>query len=288
MVWALFLIIGIIVTAVGLHAYEYYSSIQEYNFTQPPKLDSGVLQEKTPAVLEIGVLPWRPGPAPASPSWTVVTDDGTEMQVADWWPLTEKPVIANGEELAAEMELPKGLAEINDARPWWWLPGLSDVAVDYLAPGSFQGFQWIVAERHWIGCSAGTPVTVWLVHSRYRRFLPDSGVDPWSITVANNPWIGRVQYIEVRIKPGWCLGIPSHWGFAVRPEAGPLAVRPESAGVGIADQKMQMQIAGSAIWNASQHSLLSWCLSNTEFVPSHTELWTQLLEVISPSPNIDQ
>jgi len=275
MVWALFLLVGIIVTAVGLHGYEYYSSVQEYNFTQPPKLDSSVLQEKTPVVLEIGILPWRPGPA--SPSWTVLTDDGTEMQVADWWGLSTKPVIANGEELAAEMELPTGLAELNDARPWWWSPGLADVAVDYLAPGSFQGFQWISAERHWIGCSAGDPITVWLVHSRYRRFLPEPGVNPWSITVADNQWIGRVQYIEVRIKPGWCLGIPSHWGFAVRPE---------SAGVGKSDQKVQ--IAGSAIWNASQHSLLSWCLSNTEFVPSHTELWHQLLEVISPSPNIDQ
>jgi hypothetical protein len=274
MVWTLFLLIGIVV-AVAIHAYEYYSSIQEYNFTQPPKLDSGVLQEKTPVVLEIGVLPWRPGPA--LPSWTVVTDDGSTLQVADWWSQAEKPVIANGEELATEMDLATGLAELNDARPWWWTPGLSDVAVDYLAPGSFQGFQWISAERHWFGCSAGAPVTVWLVNSRYRRFLPDVGVDPWAITVASNPWIGRVQYIEVRIKPGWCLGIPSHWGFAVRPEV----VRPEAAGP-------EQKNAGSAIWNASQHSVLSWCLSNTESAPSHTELWNQLAEAISPNPNIDQ
>jgi len=277
MVWALFLLVGIIVTAVGIHAYDYYSPVQEYNFTQPPKLDSGVLQEKTPVVLEIGVLPWRPGPALSS--WTVVTDDGSALPASDWWNLAEKPVIANGEELAAEMGLATGLAELNEARPWWWTPGLSDVAVDYLAPGSFQGLQWISAERHWIGCSAGAPITVWLVNSRYRRFLPmspDVSVDPWSITVASNPWIGRVQYIEVRIKPGWCLGIPSHWGFAVRPEAaGP-------------DAAAEPKTVGSAIWNASQHSVLSWCLSNNESIPSHTELWSQLAEAISPNPNTDQ
>jgi hypothetical protein len=272
MVWVLFLLL---VAAFALHAYEYYHSIQEYNFTQPPKLDSSVLQEKTPVVFEIGVLPWRP--ALAQDSWTVATEEGMGMSLVEWWGQAEKPAIANGEELAANMELATGVAELNDARPWWWLPGLSGVSVDYLIPGSIQGLQWVSAERQWVGCSAGDPVTVWLVHSRYRRFLPvgSDKVDPWSITVSDNPWIGRVQYIEVRIKPGWCLGVPSHWGFAVRPEvAGPLAGSTSKA--------------GSAIWNASQHSVLSWCLSNTDSAPSHTELWNQLLEAILPNPNIDQ
>jgi len=290
MVWALFLLVGIIIATIfAVHAYDYYRSIQEYNFAQPPKLDSGLLQEKSPVVFDIGVLPWRPGLA--QDSWTVITEEGSVTPVATWWSSPQKPAIANGEELAAEMGLATGLAELNEARPWWWIPGLSDVTVDYLAPGSFQGFQWVSAERQWIGCSAGDPVTVWLVHSRFRRFLKETGVDPWSITVADNPWIGRVQYIEVRIKPGWCLGIPSHWGFAVRPDAvrpdavRPDAVRPVTVPPGALESTKS---SGSAIWNASQHSVLSWCLSNTESIPSHTELWNQLVEAISPNPNIDQ
>ena len=277
MVWALFLVLGIV---AAIHAYDYYSSVQEYNFTQPPKLDSELIREKTPIVLEIGVLPWRPGIV--QDSWTVTLEDGYTMSAAEWWSLKEKPAIMNGDELAEKMGLVTGLAEINEARPWWWPPGLSEVSVNYLMPGSFQGFQWIGAERHWIGCSAGAPVTVWLVHSRYRRFLASAGgVDPWSITVADNPWIGRVQYIEVRIKPGWCLGIPCHWGFAVRPEeVRPEEVRPEAG--------PEVKTDGSAIWNASQHSVLSWCLSNTDSVPLNTESWSQLLEEILPSPNIDQ
>jgi len=279
MVWALFLFLGII---IGIHAYEYYSSIQAYNFTQPPKLDSTVMNEKTPIVLEIGVLPWRPGPLGP---WSLVTEDGASVSSTEFWSLESKPDISNGEEVAAEMGLATGLAELNDARPWWWLPGLSDVSVDYLAPGRVKGFQWITAERQWIGCSAGDPVTVWLVHSRYQRFLPDPGVDPWAITVAMNPWIGRVQYIEVRIKPGWCLGVPAHWGFAVRPES----VRPEVAGSESGAAKVgSVRNVGSAIWSASQHSALSWCRSNTEYGPWRTELWNQWLEVISPNPNIDQ
>jgi hypothetical protein len=265
MVWGLFLLLGII---VAIHAFEYQHSVQEYIFTQPPKLESAVLREKTPAVVEIGVLPWRPGPSVGP--WTVVTDDGTAMPAADWWaaPASSRPVIANGTDLAAEMELSTGLAEINDARPWWWLPALSDVSVDYLSPGKVQGLQWISAERHWIGCSAGAPVTVWLVHSRYRRYLPvGSGelVDPWSITAAVNPWIGRVQFIEVRVKPGWCLGIPSHWGFAVRPEI-------EAAAAAAAAEE------GSAVWNAAQHSALSWCMSHMEYIPLHIESLNQSSE----------
>jgi hypothetical protein len=172
------------------------------------------------------------------------------------------------------MEFEKGLAEINDSRPWWWLPGLSDVSVGYLTEGKVQGLQWISAERHWIGCSAGAPVTVWLVHSRYRRYLPvcSTGfVDPWSITATVNPWIGRVQFIEVRVKPGWCLGIPSHWGFAVRPET----IKPESESAKV---RPEGESAESAVWNAEQHSALSWCMSHLEYIPLHIESLNQSSE----------
>ena len=271
MVWGLLLLLGII---VAVHWFEYQHGVQEYIFTQPPKLESSVLKEKTPTVMEIGVLPWRPGPS----SSTVVTDDGTAMPSADWW-ASDKPVISNGTELAVELELATGLAEINEARAWWWLPGLFDVSVDYLAKGRVQGLQWVSSERHWIGCSAGNPVTVWLVHSRYRRYLPvGSGetVDPWAITVTANPWIGRVQYIEVRVKPGWCLGVPSHWGFAVRSESTEsVTVRSESTEHPEKAMKAEKAASGSAIWNATQHSALSWCLSNMEYIPLHIESLNQ-------------
>jgi hypothetical protein len=77
-----------------------------------------------------------------------------------------------------------------------------------------------------------------------------------------NPWIGRVQFIEVRVKPGWCLGVPSHWGFAVRPEA---VVEPAA-------------VEGSAVWNAAQHSALSWCMSHMEYIPLHIESLNQSSE----------
>jgi len=243
--WEVLVLLAVI---VGVHWWEYRNAVQEYTFAQPATLDrhdelSGVLQEKTPIAVEIGSLPWRPEVA-SSAFWTVTVDsDGAnlDMPVSQW--LDEKQQIANPEALAAEMELTTGLVDIDAGRPWWWLPELRGARVDILEKGQVLGLTWVTAERHWIGCSHGAePLTIWLVHSRYRRFLPAGpDIDPWTLTVADAPWIGRVQYIEVTVKPGWCIGLPAHWGFAAK-------------------------AAGETwIWSADQHSFLSFGLAKLPF-----------------------
>jgi hypothetical protein len=239
--WELLILILVV---VGVHWWEYRNSVQEYTFAQPATLDrhdelSTVLQEKTPIAVEIGALPWRPEVA-SKAAWTVaVESDGSvlDLPVSQWLESRADTEIANKEGLAAEMELTTGLADLDQGRPWWWLSDLRDCQVDILAPGQVLGLSWVTAERHWIGCSHGEPLTLWLVHSRYRRFLPTgSDVNPWTLTVADAPWIGRVQYIEVTVKPGWCIGLPAHWGFAAK------------------------TAQESWIWSADQHSLLSFGL----------------------------
>jgi hypothetical protein len=232
----------LLLVVFGVHWWEYRSSIQEYTFAQPSTLDrhdelSTVLQEKTPIAVEIGSLPWRPQVAEKA-AWTVtVESNGSEMDmpVSQW--LKNRSEIGNKETLAEEMELANGLADIDAGRPWWWLPEMRDCNVSIFNKDEGRGLKWISAERHWIGCSHGTPLTLWLVHSRYRRYLPNSAVNPWTLTVVEAPWIGRVQYIEVTIKPGWCIGLPAHWGFAVK-----------------ADDESWM-------WSANQHSLVSFGLA---------------------------
>jgi hypothetical protein len=251
--WELLILLAVV---VAVHWWEYSTSVQEYTFAQPATLEKHdelrtLLSEKTPIAVEIGSLPWRPELAT---NWTVtVQNDGADlnMSIGQWLsePKNERAPIANQEALAAEMELTTGLADLDSGRPWWWLPGLSDVQVDILEPGQVLGLSWVAAERSWIGCTHGPPITLWLVHSRYRRYLPSglgsgsssgssssSGpIDPWILTVADAPWIGRVQYIEVTVKPGWCIGLPAHWGFAARAS----------------------QEGEAWIWTARQHSALS-------------------------------
>ena len=236
----------LIIVVIAVHAWEYRTSVQEYTFAQPATLDrhdelSTVLQEKTPIAVEIGSLPWRPEVATKAP-WTVgvAQSDGVMNMSVEQWLASGAP-IANHKELAEEMELTTGLVDLDNGRPWWWLPELRDCTVDVMGPDRIVPLTWITAERHWIGCSHGEPLTLWLVHSRYRRYLPTGspkgGVNPWTLTVADAPWIGRVQYIEVTVKPGWCIGLPAHWGFAAKVTEGT-----------------------SWTWQANQHSLFSFSL----------------------------
>ena len=225
MEWAVLLFLGVI---IAVHWWEYSSGVQEYTIAQPAngRVDRAVLSEKTPVPFEIGPLPWRP-----------------EVAEKAGWDTTD---VGDGAALAETIGLPTGLMEIDESRAWWWLPGLFDVRVGQLKAGGLLGLEWVGAERRWIGCSHGGPLTVCLVHSRYRRYLPvekadSEGVNPWTLTVATAPWIGRVQYIELRVRPGWCVGLPAHWGYAV-----------------IADEK-----EGAWWWMADQHSGLSWAMTHS-------------------------
>jgi hypothetical protein len=244
MIWAILLLLGVV---VAIHWFDYSRAVEEYTFAQPAGMaDVGptLLNDKTPIVVEVGALPWRPEVAGVA-SWVVETGadgEGTEMPVSAWVATAPHPEIANPGALAAEMGLETGLGELDGARPFWWMPGLQSMDVGVLRSGETLGLSWISAERRWVGCSAGEPLVLWLVHSRYRRFLPEEeGVDPWSLTVASAPWIGRVQFVEVRVRPGWCVGLPAHWGYAVRTEA-------------------TKEGDTSWYWSAEQHSPLSWSM----------------------------
>ena len=245
MVWAVLILLGVIVL---VHWLEYRRSVQEYTFAQPGTLREirDVIGEKTPIVVEIGVLPWRPEVVRHT-AWMVSVGDDSEMDmpITRWVEESPRPSIQNGEGLAAEIGLETGLTEIDEGRAWWWMTGLQNTTVGVLEKGGLKSLEWVTAERKWIGCTSGEPLLFWLAHSRYKRYLPSrlKECDPWSITSAESPWIGRVQYIEVRVKPGWCIGIPAHWGYAMRPD-----------GDG----------GASWWWSTTQHSPLSLALTRLQ------------------------
>jgi hypothetical protein len=243
MMWALLLLLGVI---AAVHWWEYKRGVQEYTFAQPATLDRreeirAVIAEKTPLAVEIGALPFRPSVSEKA-TWGSSVPSGGGLDVS--------------RELATEMDLATGLADLDGGRAWWWLPGIHDAEVGILSTGTVQPFRWVGAERQWVGCSHGAPLTVWLVHSRYRPFLPDQrrDFDPWNLTVADTPWIGRVQFVEVLVKPGWALGLPAGWGAAIRPMEG------------VAEDGGR-----SWWWRAAQHSAASWVVAGSwkleDFLP---------------------
>lgn len=245
--WAFLILLGVI---AAVHWWEYKRGIQEYTFAQPAMLDRrdelrAVVAEKTPLAVEVGTLPWRPAVVEKAEWGASVPIQGSEGMEAS-------NTVADATDLAT------GLADLDSARAWWWLPGIHSAAVGILGEGSVLPFRWVGAERTWIGCSHGGPLTVWLVHSRYRRFLPDQrrDFDPWNLTVADTPWIGRVQFVEVLVKPGWALGLPAGWGAAIRP--------------------MEGSSERSWWWRADQHSVASWLVAGN---------WT--VADLLPEPNVD-
>lgn len=241
MIWALLILVGVV---AAVHWFEYKRSVEEYTFAQPksPAEIRDLIGEKTPIVAEIGALPWRETVA-RDATWPVSVGEGVDIPIAEWLKAARpRQPIQNGAALAEMMGLTTGLSDIDDGRQWWWIPGLRNLTVEMLEPGEKIGLHWVGAERHWIGCSDGAPLTLWLVHSRYRKYLPAAADDPWSLTAATAPWIGRVQYIEVVVRPGWCVGIPAHWGAAIKP----------------ADDSKD----AAWVWTADQHSPLSLALSS--------------------------
>ena len=224
MVWAL-LILLIIIGIV--HWFDYSREVQEYIFAQSARLEDiqSVLSEKTPIVIEIGELPWRP-------EMVKIMDSS----IQDWLNNPNRESAITDTDLVSSIGLEKGLADINDARSMWWIPGLQNITVDVLKPRAVIGLSWIIAERQWIGCSSGL-LTLWLVHSRYRRYLPENK-DPWILTKETAPYISRVQYIEVVLKPGWCIGLPAHWGYSIRNDS-----------------------TDGWMWTAEQHSPMSYFLN---------------------------
>jgi len=155
--------------------------------------------------------------------------------------LREKtPVAVEVGPLGGGVDFTPGLTELDDARPWWWLPGLWTPTSGSLT-GDCLGLTWVTAERQWIGCSSGAGLSVWLVHNRYRRYLDETGVNPWTMTERECPLIERVQFVEVVVRPGWALGVPAHWGWAARPQP----------------QQEQQQEQQAGWWRADQHSAVS-------------------------------
>lgn len=207
-------VLGLVLLA---HVWNYERPVNAYTFARPnglSGLNAGVLREKTPVAVEVGSLGSGLG-----------TGTGSELQV-DFTP---------------------GLAELGDARPWWWLPGLWGAASGSLTgDGDCIGLSWVTAERQWIGCplTSTSPLSIWLVHSKYRRYLSDvEGMNPWTLTDSDVPLLSRVQFVEVVVRPGWALGIPAHWGWAAR------AQQPSTTPWWRVDQHSAVSLVADGLWN---------------------------------------
>jgi hypothetical protein len=107
-------------------------------------------------------------------------------------------------------------------RPWIVIPALdatSVFAVSTPESGRIHGFQPTLAE-HTIIAPSDQAVTVAIVHSRYKKYLDESGGqwrngNPWQWYVTGSPLLQQVRFYPIVVRPGHVLVLPPHWYYAI-------------------------------------------------------------------------
>jgi hypothetical protein len=107
-------------------------------------------------------------------------------------------------------------------KKFWYLPitQMTSPAKLWILNGSdneILKLQRSLAERTVLTVHEGSAV-VWLARETLpiKEILRIKGKDPWQLTIANFPFIGDLQYIEVVVRAGNCLVLPPRSLFAVR------------------------------------------------------------------------
>lgn len=214
---------------IGLCVVAYRGAIHEFQILQkdydPDNDWSALLSEQLPIVI-------RGLPRHLLGGWTAAkTDQKTWMvKVRDaqgkayrttWNNWLKHPSLApeNMDELAEAVRLKHTFENwgVEDIRRWSWLPASTPTPhVLHTA----TGVKKTTAEFTAIVATDGAPLELWIAHEgAISSQVSDEllGKDPWIQTSESIPWINTVKYIEIRLRPGNAVLIPSHWWYALRP-----------------------------------------------------------------------
>ena len=236
----------------------YKGAVHEFQILQKdwkPTIDWGaLLSEQLPLVIRNVEPTWQGSwtRKTTAKAWPIqVHKDGAVFKTRwnEWLaaapgqpPLTKEST----QELSAIVAPPLEFWEDHGFRRWSWIPShLLQSQCRVLGPQAVQGVQRTAAAATVLQATDGAPLTVWLAHE---GAIPTKAAgivtqDPWSLET-EVPWITEVKFIEIRIRPGNALVIPTHWYWALRSEG---------TGETMAD--------GSWYWTAEFQTPISWLVS---------------------------
>lgn len=135
---------------------------------------------------------------------------------------TPRPTIVNSHELAKVIKLDYTFSNwTNDGfRRWSWLPvGTPEPHVLSGTGDECMGLQKVKSEYMSLVATDGAPLEIWLAHEAAIPSNVQTDLymkNPWTQTVADIPWISEVKYIEIKLRPGNAIILPTHWWFALR------------------------------------------------------------------------
>jgi hypothetical protein len=127
------------------------------------------------------------------------------------------------QEISTIVAAPLPLWEDGGFYRWSWIPAhLTRTTALVLGPTDIRPVQKTTAATTLLQATDGAPLTVWLAHEGAVPAKVVSAIlrkDPWSLTADAVPWISEVKFVEIRLRPGNAIAIPTHWYWAMRSEA---------------------------------------------------------------------
>lgn len=241
---------------VGISALMYRGSIKEFQVLQKEYKHnqpwSDLLGEQLPLVVR--TLPnswlgtWSQAQTASKP-WDLHVKEHGQTFRTTWATWVADP------QGVPDLEPLTEVAKLNEAvqqwmsegfRTWSWLPSHVQTA----RPGLLRTGEILPVKQQTAAFTAyvatdGSPLILWIAHE---GAIPVNtanelrGKDPWIQTVKEIPWISEVKYIEVKLRPGNAILIPSHWWVAVKP------VETKESSL-------------SWYWTAEFHTPISWSIS---------------------------
>lgn len=258
-------ILLVVLLLVAFFLVAYKGAVHEFQILQKdwaPNIDwSSLLGEQLPLVIRNVDPAWQGtwGKAQKKP-WPIQVRKEGQVFRGKWneWlasppgqpPITEESLL----EIAAVQRPPVEAWEDGGFRRTTWIPAhLLLPTVHVLGPSedSVQPVRKTTAATTLLQATDGAPLQVWLAHEgAVPASVPLEGADPWSLTQDNVPWIQEVKFIEVKLRPGNALAIPTHWYYAVRPALPVVGDKPTMAD-------------GSWYWIAPFHTPVSWVVAKS-------------------------
>ena len=221
----------VLILILGICVIHYRSALHEFQILQkdynPENRWTEFLQEQLPLVIRNLPRKWlgtwsRATKGPYEGCEVVVVQEGKRLKTSFAnWLLGPEQTYGNPTDVGSAAKLDRTIQ--NWFSRWFWIPNKSPSAY-VLTPNAGNSCLplWKTkADSTVLVSTDGSPIEVWLSHE---AGIPDDiadslrGLNPWIQSTNEIPGVEKVKFVEIRLRPGNAIVVPTHWWVSVRCE----------------------------------------------------------------------